>query len=293
MIQYSIKQLERISGIKAHTIRIWEKRYNMFEPHRTKTNIRFYDNEHLKKILNISSLLQAGLKVSKIAALNPVQMGDELIKRHNHFATDKYSLYINKLIPACMEFDQVGFEKIFDTCVLKFGFKETVEHVLYPFFDRIGILWISSKISPAQEHFASNIARRKFFSAIDGITINEFSKKNFMLFLPQHEEHEIGLLYCNYLLLSKGYKTTYLGTKLPYNNIAEVVETCKPTHLVLFFIAQMPARDIQKYIDKLAASFPNQTIVVCGGEMLYKVKAPADNVLLMKSALQFKQHFEL
>lgn len=292
MISYSISQLERISGIKAHTIRIWEKRYNLLTPHRTETNIRFYDNEHLKTILNVSTLLEAGLKISKVASLGAAGIAEEILKRRETEATDMYSVYVNKLIPACMEFDRVSFEKTFNACVLKFGLHTTVEHVLYPFFHRIGLLWQSSRLSPAQEHFASNIARMKLFSAIDGITVNEFARKHCLLFLPQHEEHETGLLYCNYLLLQHGYKTTYLGQRLPYDNIKEVTETVKPTHLILFFIAQATSKEVQKYIDRLAHDFPMQSIVACGSEYLLKIK-PLKNVSVIKTPKDFKVLFKL
>ncbi len=295
MISYSIKQLEKISGIKAHTIRIWEKRYNLFSPARTGTNIRYYDNTHLKKILNISTLLNNGYKISKIGELADQEVFSEIYKIYEANATtvDKYTVYVNQLIAISMEFNQAGFEKIFNSCVLKYGFPAVVENILYPLFNRVGILWQSSKINPAQEHFISNIARQKFFSAIDSIPGSTIAKGNCLLFLPEHEEHEIGLLYCNYLLLSSGYQTTYLGQRLPFENLADAVKFINPSHLVLFLVTQIPGKDAQKYITALSAEFPDTQIVICGGSMLLKLAKPPSNITLVKSPADFKTAMQI
>ena len=167
MANYSIRDLENFTGIKAHTLRIWEKRYNIVKPKRTCTNIRYYDDEDLKKLLNISILNRNGIKISNI-----VEMSDQAIsEKVMSFASTKTDTdtQVESLVVAMIDLDERKFEKIFTTAVLRLGFEETVLRILYPFFERIGILWQIGTISPAQEHFISNLIRQKLIVAREGL----------------------------------------------------------------------------------------------------------------------------
>ncbi len=292
MINYSIRQLEKISGIKAHTIRIWEKRYNLFSPERTQTNIRYYDNSHLKKILNISTLLQNGYKISKISTLTDEEVAAEILKVHDAHASEqeKYEGQVNNLIGACMEFNQTSFEEIFQACVKSFGFVQTIDNVLYPLFNRIGVLWQSSRINPAQEHFLSNLARQKFFTAIDTMHPPGNKQKSFLLFLPQNEEHEIGLLYCNYLLRNASYQTVYLGQRLPFENLKDAMKVLDATHLIFFMVTQVPGKEIIKYVENVSRAFPSKKILLCGSNVLLKVGKPPSNVTLFRTPDEFRKY---
>jgi MerR family transcriptional regulator, light-induced transcriptional regulator len=294
-MDYTIKYLETISGIKAHTIRIWEKRYKMLQPNRTSTNIRFYDDAHLKKILNVAALLDSGYKISKIAKLTDKQIGEEIKKCMDKAADahDLSSFLVNELIISSLNFDKFHFEKTFNTGILKMGFHKTVEYVLFPTLKKIGVLWQSEEINPAQEHFFSSMVKQKLFSAIDGVPEPEHSLVKCVLYLPEDEDHEIGLLYFNYILLKGGIKTIYLGTRMPIQNIFESEKLIKPTHIIFFIIKLLPLDEVEKYIKSVAEYFPRQKIILCGNpEYYHSIKFP-ENVTYMPSPDAAKKYFKL
>ena len=167
MAYYSIKDLEKLSGIKAHTLRIWEKRYNLVEPKRTETNIRYYDDEDLKKVLNVALLNRNGLKISHIAGLKTEEINSKIsdLSKGNQ---DSESV-IDNLVISMIELDEKKFEKILSRTIMQAGFEETILYTIYPFFQKIGLLWQTGAINPAQEHFISNLVRQKLIVAIDGI----------------------------------------------------------------------------------------------------------------------------
>ena len=292
---YSIKYLETISGIKAHTIRIWEKRYKLLKPKRTDTNIRFYDDQDLKKILNVATLLDAGYKISEVSCLNDKAINEELKKCLNKEETgiNLESVLVNELIVSSLNFDKYQFEKTFNTGILKLGMQNTIEKVLFPTLNKIGVLWQSEEINPAQEHFFSSMVKQKMFSAIDAIQEPEKSSTRCILFLPEEEDHEIGLLYFNYLLLKGGAKTIYLGTRMPLINIIDSEKIIQPTHIIFFIIKLLPIEEIEKYIKEIAKSLPNQTIILCGNpEYNAKIKLPL-NVRYLASPDEAKKYFKL
>ncbi|MEX0883706.1 MAG: MerR family transcriptional regulator, partial [Cyclobacteriaceae bacterium] len=203
MKYYSIKDLEQLSGIKAHTLRIWEQRYKILKPKRTETNIRYYDDDDLKLILNVALLNDNGFKISKIAKLNMEDIKSEILKLTER--SFKFDDQIHALIIAMVELDEERFEKIISTNILKIGFELTMINIIYPFLSKIGILWQTGSIHPGQEHFISNLVRQKLIVAIDGQMYTGGGKK-FLLFLPEGELHEISLLFSSYLLKSNGHK---------------------------------------------------------------------------------------
>lgn len=199
MGMYQIKDVEHLSGIKAHTLRIWEKRYNIVEPKRTSTNIRYYDDNDLKRILNISILQRNGYKISKIADLPNQRLNNEILNLS--MESENLDIQIGNLIKSMLDFDKVSFEKTFHKSIIAIGFQETILKVIYPFFKRVGILWLTENIDPAQEHFISNIVRQKIIVAIDSLP--EYTNKNaenFVLYLPDGQWHEMGLLMSSYLI---------------------------------------------------------------------------------------------
>lgn len=292
---YSIKYLETISGIKAHTIRIWEKRYKLLVPKRTETNIRYYDDQDLKKILNVSTLIDTGYKISEISRLTEPQINQELKKclENKEDGINLESVLINELIVASLSFDKYHFEKTFNTGILKLGMQNTIEKVLFPTLNKIGVLWQAEEINPAQEHFFSSLVKQKLFSAIDAIQEPESSTVKCILYLPEDEDHEIGLLYFNYLLLKGGYKTIYLGTRMPLINIVESEKETKPTHVIFFIIKLLPFDEVEKYIKELSKNMPSQIIILCGNyEYKNNIKFPS-NVKFLSSPAEAKQYFNL
>lgn len=270
MESYQINELERMTGIKAHTIRIWEKRYGLIYPDRTDTNRRSYNEGQVRKLLNVSTLLARGQKISKIASLSEDELNSLIEVQDMDGATDNISAgYINDLVKSMLDFNEPAFEKIFSAAVMRFGVYDAMIHVLYPFLSKVGILWNISKTAPVQEHFASCIIKRKLMAATDGLMPPAKKTKKFLLFLPPEEWHEIGLLFANYIIRSKGYETIYLGQSVPIENIEKVVSAIHPKYLLLFYINARPVNEIEKQIKQLAKIDENITLFVAGNAELF------------------------
>jgi DNA-binding transcriptional MerR regulator len=262
--QYSIKDLERISGIKAHTIRIWEKRYDILRPERTDTNIRYYCNEDLKRLLNISVLINNGHKISRIASL-PVETLNQKILELNNVGSPESSGQIENLIVAMLDMDEVKFEKVLNNSIIKIGFEETLFNILYPLLNRIGVLWQVGTITPVHEHFISNLVRQKLFTAIDGLPIDRGEDSlTFLLVLPQWELHDIGLLVYNYLIRKSGHNTIFLGQGVPIQDVEAIDKLVEPDALVTSFSTPVETEEISDYLRELSTYFKNKPIYVGG-----------------------------
>lgn len=294
-MDYSIKYLEEISGIKAHTIRIWEQRYKLLKPKRTDTNIRYYDDNQLRKILNVTTLLNSGYKISHIGDMSDIQI-TKLLKEHLDNTNDisgTYHHFTNELIISSLNFDKASFENNFNSCVLKFGFSATVENVLYPTLNRIGILWLSEELNPSQEHFTSNLIKQKLYSAIDGLSEPKKNNTSCILFLPENEHHEIGLLYFNYLLIKNDIKTIYLGENVPIENVKQAEGIVKPTHLILFLTKSNTKEHTQKYITDVSKLFPKQKILIAGNPSIFENIKMSKNTELVNSPEAAKKYFKI
>ncbi len=265
MSVYSIKDLEHLSGIKAHTIRIWEQRYDLFSPQRTATNIRFYNDEDLKLILNIASLKDHGIKISKIVAM-PQEVLEEEVKK---IALERRSHQdqISALTMAMIDLDEEEFSSILDDCTKLLGFEKAMMEIIYPFMRRIGILWLTNSINPAQEHFISHLVRQKLIVATDNAEIN-LNGPMFLLFLPEGELHELGLLFANFLLRSKGAKTIFFGQTVPLDALEEVYHKLNPEFLVTSLTTAPETKEVQRYINKLGTKFKNCQVYVTGRKVI-------------------------
>ena len=287
--QYAIKDLERLSGIKAHTLRIWEQRYGILKPERTDTNIRYYTSDDLKRILNISLLNNNGFKISKIAKLPD----SEIIKQAQSILNNytKESDQIDNLILCMMEMNETKFEKIISNCIIHFGFESTIEKIVFPFMRQIGNMWQVGMINPAQEHFISNLVRQKIIVGIDGLFPEPLANpKTFLLFLPSNELHELGLLYCNFLVKAKGHKCLYLGQSVPFNDLLSVADIMPPEVIVTTLTNFMEGISVQEYLNNLSSTFPNSQILVSGRVFFTEnetMELPK-NVILFESHEQFK-----
>ncbi|HEY0029683.1 MAG TPA: MerR family transcriptional regulator [Bacteroidia bacterium] len=269
--KFSIKDLEKLSGVKAHTLRIWEQRYGILKPQRTDTNIRWYCNDELKNILNVCLLNNHGFKISKIATLTKQEISEEVNKIVNCNITECEQ--ISNLVIAMVEMDEARFEKIISTQILRKGFCSTMEEIIYPFLHRIGIMWQTGSINPAQEHFISNLIRQKLISAIDGqIPPENKEPKKFILFLPDRELHELSLLYFNYILKSKGHQIIYLGQSVPLLDLQKVYEIRNADYILSVFTIIMESPEL--YIKDLSKTFSKTTILLSA--QLPDVKLPAN-----------------
>ncbi len=265
MSTYSIKDFEQLSGIKAHTLRIWEQRYNLLQPKRTDTNIRYYDDDDLKLILNVALLNDNGVKISKIASMSSIELREEVMKLTDRSLT--HDDQIHALTICMIEMDEERFDKILSTNILKLGFEETMLNVIYPFMSKIGILWQTGAINPAQEHFMSNLVRQKLIVAIDGQVQKQGGKK-FLLFLPEGEHHEISILFASYLIKFKGHKVIYLGQSTPNEDLLSVYKLHQPEYLFTAITSSPSSEYVQDYIDALSERFTSAHILVTGYQVL-------------------------
>ena len=215
---FSIKDLENITGVKAHTIRIWEKRYDLLSPERSETNIRYYSNKNLQKLLNIVLLNNNNYKISKISEMKD----DEISFTARELVLDRAinEEAINSLKLAMFQFDKTLFNNIYSRLLLKKTFKEIFKEIFIPFLEHVGLLWQTETILPAHEHFVSNLISQKVQVNTEELKYTTIiSDTTYVLFLPENEIHELGLLYLNYELVLRGYKTIYLGQNLPIDNL--------------------------------------------------------------------------
>jgi MerR family transcriptional regulator, light-induced transcriptional regulator len=277
---YSIKDLEQLSGIKAHTLRIWEQRYNFIKPKRTDTNIRFYDDEDLKLVLNISLLKENGHKISKICDMSFSEMQEEVVRITERKLS--YPEQIQALTLAMIDMDEDRFEKIMSINILQLGFERTMINIIYPFFLKIGVLWQTGAINPAQEHFISNLVRQKLIVAIDGqlVSSSEYNKK-YMLYLPENEIHEIGLLFSSFIIKARNNKVIYLGQNLPFEDLASVYGSHKPDVIVSVFTSNPVASNVQDYIDNMGKRFSNSTVLISGHQVVGQGLECPENVVIL------------
>ncbi|MDX2431245.1 MAG: MerR family transcriptional regulator, partial [Bacteroides sp.] len=218
MAVYSIRELEKLSGIKAHTIRIWEKRYKLIEPHRTNTNIRYYSDANLKKILNVAVLNRQGMKISHISLLTDQELKEAIIRETR--TTSSHETLVDSLIVAMIDLDQYILDSIINKSISKLGLKETVTEVLYPFLAKVGILWQSEKVNPVQEHLVTSLIRQKIIAATDKLPSTFFPEaKKFVLMLPEGEWHELALLLAQYMVREANHEVIYLGQSVPYSDV--------------------------------------------------------------------------
>lgn len=286
MATYSIKDLERLSGIKAHTIRIWEKRYCLVTPKRTETNIRFYDDSDIKKILNIAFLNKHGLRISQIAQLDDNEIAAKITELTSKNNTS--DIQIDNLVISMIELDERKFDKILSTSILKSGFEKTVLYTIYPFFQKIGVLWQTGAINPAQEHFISNLVRQKLIVAIDGILEeNNPDSKRFVLFLPEGELHEIGLLFYYYLLKKRGHRVIYLGQSVPFEDLATVIKIRPCDFLLTSFSSNKTNMEVLSFLERLSNKYKAQQILFSTFDLGNLVSSLPKNVTRVLDALDF------
>ncbi len=289
MSSYSIKDLEQLSGIKAHTLRIWEQRYNLLSPKRTETNIRFYDDQDLKLILNVALLNDNGVKISKIASMDSVEIREEVIKLTERSLT--HDDQIHALTICMIEMDEDRFDKILSTNIIKLGFEQTMMNIIYPFMSKIGVLWQTGAINPAQEHFISNLVRQKLIVAIDG-QISKGGGKKFLLFLPEGELHETSMLFASYLIKNKGHKVIYLGQSTPYDDLLSVYNLHQPEYLLTVITTSPSSEYVQEYLNSLSKRFPNAHILVTGYQVIGQDLVFPANVRLLNYIRDIKEFLE-
>ena len=276
-LKYSIKDLENLSGIRAHTIRIWEKRYNLFSPVRSETNIRSYSAHDFKKLLNIAQLNRVGIKISKIVAMTPVVMDQKVLELFKE--SKDVELTMERLIASMIDLNELEFEHILTDLLTDKSFDRMIMDYIFPFLERIGILWQTGSISPAQEHFISNVIRIRIIVATDKLAVpSSYRPSNFILFLREAELHELGLLFCNYLLKKSGFKTIYLGQSVPLADLIKVQEEYQANYLVTSLINSNLTPETDKYLNMVDTQTPSATLIAFGSQIQQaKYQSPSFN----------------
>ena len=287
---YSIKDLEVLSGIKAHTIRIWEKRYNLLVPDRTDTNIRYYTDDDLRKMLNVSLLVKHGFKISKVAKWSNEQMKETILEASETKSTE--SDYIDRLMLHMVNFDNQGFIRVSDEVIQKYGIEEAVSRVFFNLFVGIGTYWQVGSIFPAQEHFITNIFRQKLIVEIDKLDNNEGKGATILFYLPENEFHEMSLLYYSYLAKKYGYHIIYLGQAVPFEDLKKIAAQLKIDFVFSAFIASIEKEEFENYLVELKHLFDHQKIFITGGQIVVHNPNLPRNVKVIKDYHDFKKYLK-
>lgn len=259
---FTIKDLENLSGIKAHTIRIWEQRYTFLKPCRTETNIRYYCSQELKTVLNVSLLNKYGYKISHIDKMSEQELKNKIFSLSDQEA--RQERLVNELIAHMIDLDILTFERTLDAYILTHGIDRSISQIIFPFLARIGILWLTNHINPAQEHLVSNIIRQKLVVGIEGAISLRQIPRTVLLFLPEGEHHELGLLYVHYLLRSHGVKVLYLGANMPLKDVEFVSKYKTPDYLYTHLTGITGSFNLEKFLSQVNQRIPDIPLVVSG-----------------------------
>lgn len=288
---YSIKDLEKLSGIKAHTIRIWEQRYGIIVPKRTHTNIRYYEDNDLKLVLNIALLNRNGIKISKIAEMSPEEIAEKVgaIAEINF----EYGTQLDALTISMIEMDEYKFDRIVSTNIQQIGFERTMLEIIYPFLDKLSLLWLTGSIHPVQENFISYLIRQKLIAAIDKEPLQADSHHKFIIYLPEGERQELSLLFMQYLLKSRRNRVVYLGQEISISDLKDACDIHKPDFIFTMITETFAKEPVQQYIDRLSETFPDSHILFSGYQVVVQSVTPRLNTSILKSLDQTLAFLEL
>lgn len=285
---YSIKDLEVLSGIKAHTIRIWEKRYNLLNPERTDTNIRYYTDDDLRRILNVSLLVRNGFKISKVAQLKDHQVKEAILELNQSGSSE--SDYVDRLLMHMINFEDVEFLHITNEVIEQLGIEEAISKVFFKLFEGIGTFWQVGSIFPAQEHFVTNILRQKLIVEIDKLDMINERGINILFYLPENEYHELSLLFYSYLAKKYGYHVIYLGQTVPFDDLKKITTHIHVDYVFSAFIHSVQKEELENYLDELKALFIDQKIFVTGGQIQQHNPQLSRNIKVVKDYHEFRKY---
>lgn len=283
MHSFTIKDLENLSGIKAHTIRIWEQRYQFLKPSRTETNIRYYSSNELKVLLNIALLNKYGFKISHIDKMCEAELKEKILTLTGPEALQER--IVNEMIQCMVDLDMDRLEETLDKYIHTKGIERSITQIIFPFLEKIGVLWLTNHINPAQEHLVTNIIRQKLIVGIEEVSSSLKVDKTILLFLPEGEYHEIGLLFVCYLLKSRGAKVIYLGANVPLNDVEYIVKLKKPDYLFSHLTSVTHKFNFDKFLGAVTKKFEQTSFVISGQlTQTYQKKIPP--------SIKFKKSFQ-
>ena len=280
-MSFTIKELEALSGIKAHTIRIWEQRYHFLKPSRTQTNIRRYSNDELKTLLTVALLNKYGYKISKIDSMSYEERKNAVLDlKHEEAFNERL---VTRMIGYMIDLKNIEFEKLLNDYISDHGVEKAITEIIFFFLEKAGILWHTNQILPVQEHIVSNIVRQKILSAIDGLPLVHKQAPAFLLFLPEEEHHEMGLLFVYYLLRRRKLPVMYLGASVPLKDVEFLFENKTPDYLYLHLTSFPRKQNLQKYLTVLSQKFSGSKILVSGSAIVDLKKMPGSNIIRFHS----------
>jgi len=289
MAIYSISDLEKLSGIKSHTIRIWEQRYGVLHPKRTDTNIRYYEDSDLQLLLNIALLNRHGYKISKIAAMSK----EDIAQKVSSVSEFKIGLdaELDVLTLSVIEMDEYKFSRILDTHISQLGFEETMLSVIYPFMEKLSLLWLTGSIKPVQENFITQLIRNKLIAAIEKepLTTNRKAPK-FILYLPRDEQQELSLLFMQLLIKKRGNQVVNLGPNLALVDLKDACKIHRPDYVFTILSETFNREPIQRYLENLQESAPGAHLLLTGYLITsHSVKVPENTTVLpsLDEAIEF------
>lgn len=289
MGRYTLYELEKLTGILAATIRVWERRYKILKAKRTDTNRRWYDDDDLRRLINISVMYHSGIKISKIAAFSDSELEEkvEFLSRESN-GSDKH---INSLIIAMLSFNGNAVNEILLRSIISNGFEETFYNVIFPFLKRVGIMWHTGSGNIGGEHFITNIFRARLISAIESLPPAKHPKsRRVIMFLPENELHEMGLLFYSYLIRKMGHEVLYLGQATPFYALVEVNEKWNSDVLFTGALSDISIPEPQEYLARLSSAFKSQIILVSGSLADEPSIKEFNNIHIIRTVTDLKKH---
>lgn len=264
MNHFTITDIEQLTGIKAHTLRVWENRYQFFPAKRKDGGHRFYDGDDLKRILRISRLYHYGHKISTLLLLEQEQL--QLLDINANLPVSNYQhRYVHPLLDAVKRLDEARFNELFEQLENELGMEQCMLEAVYPLLRQIGDRWLYGKLIPAQEHFCSELVMRKLIRAFDALPLPDQQRsRQVVLFTPVGETHEIPLHFMRYLLKKNGHTPIYLGKEMAVEDLMHIAQRFPTAQFYFHLITHLGDQPLNTYISTLLLALKDAQLVIAG-----------------------------
>jgi MerR family transcriptional regulator, light-induced transcriptional regulator len=288
---FSIGDLERISGIKAHTIRVWEQRYKALSPDRSDGGTRYYSETDMMRVMILAFLSKRGMRISKIASLSLSEL--RVLAEIDQVSDQTFDEMKEQLMIHSLEYNQLKLVELIDGAILNYGIETTFTQIIFPFLRMVGIFWLTGKITPGHEHFFSNICRQKLFSEIDKLPQPAGQRSHVVLLQPPWDFHEMGILYYNYIIRKNGFSTTYLGQAVPAKDAIETIHATKASWCIATFIAPTSEEKIIEFVLPVIEQSPNTHFLLTGPHLTFNFNQHSDRITIFRSIDELKKILQM